>query len=59
MIEVPPALAQRRISVSGETGRQWIASLPEKVALFCDEWDLTISGPAMQMACGNHRVIYW
>lgn len=52
MFSVPAAFAQRRISVSGEPGRLWIESLPEKVSQLCDAWGLKIDGAVMSGELG-------
>lgn len=46
MITVPKAFATAIIARTGEGGRRWLESLPQRVHVVCDTWGLELAGPA-------------
>ncbi|GAA2574754.1 aminoglycoside phosphotransferase family protein [Actinomadura fulvescens] len=50
MIRVPAELAMIQSECNGETGRAWVASLPQVAADLLEDWSLTITGPSMHGA---------
>lgn len=55
MVTVPKAFATAIIARTGEGGRQWIESLPQRVNEMCDLWHLEIASPAMH---GEWAVVF-
>src|SRR3954449_8312960 len=47
MITVPEAFATATVAREGDTGRAWIAALPELVETLCQRWGLTVDSAPM------------
>ncbi len=51
MIEIPDALTASQLMYNGDTGRDFLAALPQLAERFLDAWGLRLDGPSMYGVC--------
>lgn len=51
MIDIPVKWADTQSRIHGETGRAFVAGLPDRAAYFLDLWGLRVTGPSMYGVC--------